>query len=55
LIPELSLTERNTTTRWAAGRTGLPFVDASMRELGGSGWMSNRWGAHVALFLLFQI
>ncbi|KAF6262585.1 DNA photolyase, FAD-binding/Cryptochrome [Scenedesmus sp. NREL 46B-D3] len=30
--------------RWAAGRTGMPLVDANMRELQQTGWMSNRGG-----------
>lgn len=37
--------------RWACGQTGLPFVDACMRELGGSGFMSNRGRQNVASFL----
>ena len=27
---------------WCAGRTGMPFVDANMRELAATGFMSNR-------------
>ena len=27
---------------WARGRSGPPFVDAAMRELAATGWMSNR-------------
>eukprot|EP00955_Chlamydomonas_euryale_P023143 244032-Chlamydomonas_euryale.AAC.1 len=37
--------------RWAAGTTGFPFVDACMRELGATGWMSNRGRQNVASFL----
>lgn len=29
--------------RWRDGRTGLPLVDANMRELAATGFMSNRW------------
>lgn len=36
---------------WAAGRTGFPFVDASMKELAGSGWMTNRGRQNTASFL----
>ena len=36
---------------WADGKTGLPFVDANMRELKISGWMSNRGRQNVASFL----
>ena len=37
--------------RWAKGQTGLPFVDACMRELAGTGYMSNRGRQNVASFL----
>ena len=37
---------------WAEGRTGVPFVDANMRELKQSGWMSNRGRQNVASFLV---
>lgn len=37
---------------WAAGQTGVPFVDASMRELLATGWMSNRGRQNVSSFLV---
>jgi len=37
---------------WADGRTGVPFVDANMRELKYTGWMSNRGRQNVASFLV---
>jgi len=37
---------------WAEGRTGVPFVDANMRELKETGWMSNRGRQNVASFLI---
>jgi len=37
--------------RWRTGTTGHPFVDASMRELLLTGWMSNRGRQNVASFL----
>ena len=37
---------------WCDGRTGVPFVDANMRELKFSGWMSNRGRQNVASFLV---
>jgi deoxyribodipyrimidine photo-lyase len=37
--------------RWAAGETGVPFVDANMRELNATGYMSNRGRQNVASFL----
>jgi len=38
--------------RWAQGQTGVPFVDANMRELLHTGWMSNRGRQNVASFLV---
>ncbi len=37
---------------WAEGRTGVPFVDANMRELNQTGWMSNRGRQNAACFLV---
>ncbi|MDO8366541.1 MAG: DASH family cryptochrome [Saprospiraceae bacterium] len=37
---------------WAAGQTGVPFVDANMRELAATGWMSNRGRQNAASFLV---
>jgi len=37
---------------WAEGRTGVPFVDANMRELKETGWMSNRGRQNVASYLI---
>lgn len=37
--------------KWADGKTGVPFVDANMRELLQTGWMSNRGRQNVASFL----
>ena len=31
-----------TFRKWARGETGFPFVDACMKELVTTGWMSNR-------------
>lgn len=36
---------------WAEGRTGIPFIDANMRELNETGFMSNRGRQNVASFL----
>ncbi|MPC83988.1 Cryptochrome DASH [Portunus trituberculatus] len=38
--------------KWKEGRTGVPFVDANMRELQETGWMSNRGRQNVASFLI---
>lgn len=37
--------------RWARGQTGFPFVDACMRELAATGYMSNRGRQNVSNFL----
>ncbi len=36
---------------WQTGRTGFPLVDANMRELAATGFMSNRGRQNVASFL----
>ena len=38
--------------RWAQGKTGIPFIDANMRELNATGWMSNRGRQNTASFLV---
>ncbi|XP_066915439.1 cryptochrome DASH-like [Clytia hemisphaerica] len=38
--------------KWCQGETGVPFVDANMRELLHTGWMSNRGRQNVASFLV---
>jgi deoxyribodipyrimidine photo-lyase len=40
---------------WSQGRTGFPFVDANMRELRATGFMSNRGRQNVASFLIFDL
>ncbi len=37
---------------WAQGRTGVPFVDANLREMNATGFMSNRGRQNVASFLV---
>ncbi|MEL6651022.1 MAG: DASH family cryptochrome [Bacteroidota bacterium] len=37
---------------WRDGRTGFPFVDANMKELAETGFMSNRGRQNVASFLV---
>jgi deoxyribodipyrimidine photo-lyase len=36
---------------WCQGTTGIPFIDANMRELNSTGFMSNRGRQNVASFL----
>lgn len=37
--------------KWCEGRTGVPFIDACMRELRETGYMSNRGRQNVASYL----
>jgi deoxyribodipyrimidine photo-lyase len=43
--------DREAFRRWKEGTTGVPFVDANMRELNRTGYMSNRGRQNVASFL----
>lgn len=43
--------DKNKFMRWAEGNTGIPFIDANMRELNKTGYMSNRGRQNVASFL----
>jgi deoxyribodipyrimidine photo-lyase len=38
--------------KWATGNTGNPFIDANMRELNATGFMSNRGRQNVACYLV---
>jgi deoxyribodipyrimidine photo-lyase len=38
--------------RWMKGQTGTPFIDANMRELAQTGFMSNRGRQNVASYLI---
>jgi deoxyribodipyrimidine photo-lyase len=37
---------------WAQGKTGIPFIDANMREINETGYMSNRGRQNVASYLI---
>jgi len=41
--------------KWIKGQTGVPFVDAGMRELRATGFMSNRLRQNVASFLIHDL
>ena len=41
--------------RWQTGRTGVPLVDAAMRELAATGFMSNRLRQLVASYLIHDL
>jgi len=42
---------RDLFEKWVNGQTGVPFIDANMRELQLTGFMSNRGRQNVASFL----
>jgi deoxyribodipyrimidine photo-lyase len=42
-------------TAWITGQTGYPLVDANMKELALTGWMSNRGRQNVASFFTHQL
>jgi deoxyribodipyrimidine photo-lyase len=41
--------------RWCAGHTGEPLVDAGLRELAATGWLSNRMRQIVASYLIHDL
>jgi len=43
--------DTNDFNAWCEGRTGIPIVDAAMRQLNATGWMHNRLRMVVAMFL----
>ncbi|MGB6151141.1 MAG: DASH family cryptochrome [Pricia sp.] len=40
--------------RWCNGKTGIPFVDAHMRQLNETGYMSNRGRVNCSSFLVYD-
>jgi deoxyribodipyrimidine photo-lyase len=38
--------------RWQDGQTGIPFIDAHMRQLNQTGYMSNRGRVNCASYLV---
>lgn len=49
--------EKNTEAlnKWKNGDTGIPFIDANMRELNQTGFMSNRGRQNVASFFVKEL
>lgn len=50
--PSCTKVDMNLFSIWAEGRTGIPFIDANMKELNATGFMSNRGRQNVASFLV---
>ncbi len=44
--------DRDVFLKWAQGETGIPFIDANMREMNATGFMSNRGRQNVSSFLV---
>lgn len=40
---------------WRRGGTGMPLVDAAMRELAATGWLSNRARQNAASYLVYKL
>jgi deoxyribodipyrimidine photo-lyase len=56
LAPEVNvLSQKSLLELWKKGETGIPFIDANMRELNASGFMSNRGRQNVASFLVHDL
>jgi len=45
------INNKNHFEKWCQGKTGVPFVDAGMRQLNKTGWMHNRVRMVVASYL----
>ena len=41
--------------KWVRGETGNPMVDANMRELASTGYMSNRGRLVVSFYLVYDL
>jgi deoxyribodipyrimidine photo-lyase len=54
-VPKAVVRDRAVFDSWAAGRTGNAFVDANMRELAATGFMSNRGRQNVASYLIHDL
>ena len=54
-LPKPTRPDRAVFESWAAGRTGNTFVDANMRELAATGFMSNRGRQNVASYLIHDL
>lgn len=50
--PEIANSQDELFEKWKNGQTGVPFIDANMRELNATGFMSNRGRQNVASFLV---
>jgi deoxyribodipyrimidine photo-lyase len=52
VAPEEAENQQDLFELWRQGKTGIPFIDANIRELNSTGFMSNRGRQNVASFLV---
>ena len=52
VAPEEGENQQDLFDLWKEGKTGIPFIDANIRELNATGFMSNRGRQNVASFLV---
>ncbi|MDB5119567.1 MAG: Deoxyribodipyrimidine photolyase [Sphingobacteriales bacterium] len=52
VAPEEAENQQELFEHWKNAKTGIPFIDANMRELNNTGFMSNRGRQNVASFLV---
>ncbi len=50
-----TIEDKEVYRNWCEGKTGVDFIDANMRELLHTGWMSNRGRQNVASFLVHDL
>jgi deoxyribodipyrimidine photo-lyase len=53
--PVESPNQKQLFEQWKTGQTGVPFIDANMRELNATGFMSNRGRQNVANYLVKEL
>ena len=53
--PPVVVEDKNVLEKWQRGETGNPFVDANMKELVATGFMSNRGRQNAASYLIFDL
>ncbi len=51
-VPDIDDPKNEKLKAWKNAQTGIPFIDANMKELNESGFMSNRGRQNVASFLI---
>jgi deoxyribodipyrimidine photo-lyase len=56
-LSKLSVPQHDTERfqHWCAGKTGQPWIDAGMRELAATGYLSNRMRQNVASYLIHDL